>query len=95
VFNALGLRLEKILQHHEETKRAIMRCMHNGLRTAYEITQQIPWMVNGEDTAFRNLPVWDKRMAITETIAHLKLLMGEDRVSNVGMNGVSLYLAKD
>jgi len=95
VFNALGLRLEKILQHHEETKRAIMRCLHNGLRTAYEIAQQIPWMVNGEDTAFRNLPVWDKRMAITETIAHLKLLTKEDKVSNVTMNGASLYLAKD
>jgi glyoxylase-like metal-dependent hydrolase (beta-lactamase superfamily II) len=95
VFNALGLRIERILQHHEERKRAIMRSMHNGLKTAYEIAQQIPWMVNGGGTAFRDLPVWDRRMAITETIAHLKLLMEEDRVGNVDMDGASLYLAKD
>jgi len=95
VFNALGLRIEKILLHHEERKRAIMQSLHNGLKTAYEIAQQIPWMVNGGVTAFRDLPAWDKRMAITEAIAHLKLLIKEDRVSDVAMDGASLYIAKD
>jgi len=95
VFNALGLRIERILQHHEERKRAIMRTLQDGLKTAYEISQQIPWMVDGGGTAFRDLPVWDKRMAVTETIAHLKLLTEEDRVGNVDMDGASLYLAKD
>jgi glyoxylase-like metal-dependent hydrolase (beta-lactamase superfamily II) len=95
VFNALGLRIEKILQHHEERKRAIMRSLHDGLKTAYNIAQQIPWTVNGGKTAFQDLPVWDKRMAVTETIAHLKLLTKEDRVGNVDMDGASLYLAKD
>ena len=95
VFNALGLRIERILQHHEERKRAIMRSLNNGLKTAYAIAQQIPWMVNGGGTAFQDLGVWDKRMAVTETIAHLKLLMEEDRVGNVDMDGASLYLAKD
>jgi glyoxylase-like metal-dependent hydrolase (beta-lactamase superfamily II) len=95
VFNALGLRIEKILQHHEERKRAIMQSLRNGLKTAYEIAHQIPWMANGGVTAFRDLPAWDKRMAITEAIAHLKLLIKEDRVSNVDMDGASLYLAKD
>jgi glyoxylase-like metal-dependent hydrolase (beta-lactamase superfamily II) len=95
VFNALGLRIEKILQHHEERKRAIMRTLHDGLKTAYEISQQIPWMVNRGSTAFRDLGVWDRRMAVTETIAHLKLLMEEDRVGNVDMDGASLYIAKD
>ena len=95
VFNALGLRIENILQHHEERKRAIMRSLHDGLKTAYEIAQQIPWMGNEGGTAFQDLPVWDRRMAVTETIAHLKLLVEEDRVGNVDMDGASLYLAKD
>ncbi len=95
MFNALGLRIENILQHHEERKRAIMRSLHDGLKTAYEIAQQIPWMVNEGGTAFQDLPVWDKRMAVTETLAHLKLLMEEDRVGNVDMDGASLYLVKD
>ena len=72
-----------------------MQSLRNDLKTAYEIAQQIPWMVNGGDTAFGDLPAWDKRMAITETIAHLKSLTEEDRVGNVDMDGASLYLAKD
>jgi glyoxylase-like metal-dependent hydrolase (beta-lactamase superfamily II) len=95
VFNALGLRIEKILQHHEERKRAIMRSLHDGLKTAYDIAKQIPWMVNEGGTTFQDLSVWDRRMAVHETIAHLKLLMKEDRVGNVDMDGASLYLSKD
>jgi len=95
VFNALGLRIENILQHHEERKRAIMRSLDDGLKTAYEIAKQIPWMINEGGTTFQDLSVWDRRMAVHETIAHLKLLMEEDRVGNVDMDGASLYLAKD
>jgi glyoxylase-like metal-dependent hydrolase (beta-lactamase superfamily II) len=95
VFNALGLRIERILQHHEERKRAILKTLRDGLKTAYAIAQEIPWTVNGEDTTFRDLGIWDKRKAVTETIAHLKLLTEEDRVGNVDMNDASLYLAKD
>ena len=95
VFNALGLRIEKILQHHEERKRAIMRSLHDGLKTACEIAQQIPWMLEEGGIAFQDLAVWDRRMAIAETLAHLRLLTEEDRVGNVDMDGASLYLAKD
>jgi hypothetical protein len=72
-----------------------MQSLRNGLKTAYEIAQKIPWMTDQGGTAFRDLPVWDKRMAVTETLAHLKLLTEEDRVGNVDMDGASLYLAKD
>ena len=95
VFNALGLRIDNILQHHEERKRAIMKSLHSGMKTAYQIAQEIPWMPDQGGTAFQNLAVWDKRMAVSETIAHLKLLIEEDRVSNVDMDGASLYISKD
>jgi len=95
MFNALWLRIEKILQHHEERKRAIMKALRDGLQTAYAIAQRIPWSTDHGNTAFRDLPVWDKRMAVTETIAHLRLLMDEGRVGNVDMDGASLYIAKD
>jgi len=94
-FNALGLRVEGILKHHEERKKAIVKTLRDGTKTAYDIAQEIPWMVRGGSVSFRDLPVWDRRMAVTETIAHLKLLTAEDRVSNVAMDGASLYIAKD
>jgi glyoxylase-like metal-dependent hydrolase (beta-lactamase superfamily II) len=95
LFNALGLRIAKILQHHEERKRAIMRSLQDGTKTAYTIAQEIPWMTDKGGTAFRDLPVWDRRMAVTETIAHLKLLVKEGRVSNVDMDSNSLYVAME
>lgn len=95
VFNALGLRIERILQHHEERKRAIMRSLNSGLKTACAVARQIPWRGDQGGAAFQNLEVWDRRMAVTETIAHLKLLVEENRVGNVDMDGASLYLAKD
>ena len=95
VFNALGLRIEEILRHHDDRNRAIMKSLGSGLKTAYGVAQEIPWMTGGVKTAFQDLTVWDRRMAVTETLAHLKLLLQEDRVGNVDMNGASLYIAKD
>jgi len=34
-------------------------------------------------------------MAVTETIAHLKLLMVEGKVGSADMGGATLYLTKD
>jgi len=95
LFNALGLRMEKILEHHERRRRAILNSLHDGSKTAYEIAQKIPWMTDRGGIAFQNLPVWDKRMAVTETLAHLKLLAEEGGVSNVAMDGASLYISRD
>jgi glyoxylase-like metal-dependent hydrolase (beta-lactamase superfamily II) len=95
VFNALGLRVDGIVAHHEERKRIIMRAMGSGLQTAYAVAQQIPWKAGGGNTSFRDLAVWDRRMAVTETLAHLKMLTVEDRVANIDMDGASLYIAKD
>ncbi|MBE0430864.1 MAG: MBL fold metallo-hydrolase [Dehalococcoidia bacterium] len=95
VFNALGLRIEKILMHHEERKRAIMQSLRGGLKTAYQIAGDVPWMSEQGGVHFQTLPVWDKRMAVTETLAHLKLLTEEGRVANVDMDGASLYISKE
>jgi glyoxylase-like metal-dependent hydrolase (beta-lactamase superfamily II) len=95
LFNALWLRIEKILEHHERRRRAIMNSLHDGMKTAYEVAQRIPWMTDRGGTVFQSLQVWDKRMAVTETLAHLKLLTEEGSVSNIAMDGASLYIAKD
>lgn len=95
VFNALGLRVDGILAHHEERKGAIMRALNSGLQTAYAIAQQIPWRAGGASVSFQDLAIWDRRMAVTETISHLKLLTEEERVANIDMDGASLYIAKD
>ena len=95
VFNSLRLKVADILYHHEQRKRHIIRAMNEGLKTAYQIAEDIPWMPKQGGAAFHDLAPWDRRLAVMETIAHLKLLSSEDKIGEVDMDGVSLYLAKD
>jgi hypothetical protein len=95
VFNSLNLRIEGILYHHEQRKRNILKALNSGLKTAYQVAEEIIWIPEQGGTAFMNLDLWGRRLAVLETIAHLKLLTSEGKVGNVDMDGVSLYLSKD
>lgn len=95
VFNSLRLRAADIFRHHEQRKGNIITTMSGGLKTAYQIAEEILWMPKQGGVAFHDLTPWDRRLAVMETIAHLKLLMVEDKVGEVDMDGVSLYLAKE
>ncbi len=95
VFNSLKLRIEEILYHHEQRKRNILSVLSDGLKTAYQIAEEIIWIPEQGGTAFVDLAFWDRRLAVMETIAHLKSLTSEGKVGNIDMDGVSLYLAKD
>jgi len=95
VFNSLKLRVAEILYHHEQRNRNIMEILSDGLKTAYQIAEEIPWIPERGGVAFRDLAPGDRRLAVMETIAHLKLLTVEGKVDNVDMDGASLYLRKD
>ena len=94
-FNSLKLRVSEILYHHEQRKKNILKVMSDGLKTAYQIAEGVLWMPEQGGVAFRDLASWDRRLAVMETIAHLKLLAVEGKVGNIDMDGASLYLRKD
>jgi len=95
VFNSLKLRVGEILYHHEQRKREILKALSDGLKTAYQIAEGILWIPEQGGVAFQDLASWDRRLAVMETIAHLKLLVAEGKLGNVDMDGASLYLRKD
>lgn len=95
VFNSLKLRVAEILRHHEQRKRTIIRSISNGLKTAYQIAEEIPWKGEVGGVAFKDLAPWDRRLAMMETVAHLRLLTSEGKVGKIDRDGISLYLAKD
>ena len=71
-----------------------MRALDRGSqKTAYQIAHEVTWMVEEGGVAFKNLAPADRRLAVMETIAHLRLLVTEGRVGNIDMNGVSIYIA--
>lgn len=95
VFNSLKLRAVEIFNHHEQRKRAIMAVLDDGLKTAYQVAAEIPWKPEMGGVAFSDLGAWDRRLAILETIAHLKLLTSEGTVGKIDRDGISLYLSKE
>jgi len=93
IFNSLSLRVEELLRHHEDRVGQIVRALDKGSQmSAYQMAHEITWMSEEGSIAFEDLAPWDRRLAIMETIAHLKLLAVEGKVGNVDMNGVCLYL---
>lgn len=95
VFNSLKLRAAEIFGHHEQRKRAIMTVLADGLKTAYQVAAEIPWKLETGGVAFSDLGAWDRRLAMLETIAYLKLLASEGSVGKIDRGGVSLYLSKE
>jgi glyoxylase-like metal-dependent hydrolase (beta-lactamase superfamily II) len=95
VFNSLKLRAVEIFNHHEQRKRAIMTVLDDGLKTAYQVAAEIPWKLELGGVAFSDLEAWDRRLAMLETIAHLKLLASEGSAGKIDRDGISLYLSKE
>ncbi len=95
VFDSPKTRAEQIRSHHRQREKVIVNAVSSESKTAYQIAIEIPWIPDQGSVGFQNLEPMDKRLAVMETIAHLKLLMVENRVREIEGDGVSFYLAKD
>ena len=65
------------------------------MKTAYQIATEIPWMPSGEAVPFDKLSILDKRLAVMETLAQLKLLTIEGKAKKVAKEKVGYYYAGD
>jgi hypothetical protein len=95
VFNSLKLRIEDIVRHREQRNMDIIKALNDGLKTIYQIATEIPWKVESGGVAFEDLGIWDKRLAVRETAAHIRLLTLQDKVGKIDKHGVSSFLVKD
>ena len=80
LFTDLATRVEEIIWHHEQRNSEILEAMKIEPKTAYQISQKITWMPTLGGVRFQNLPPWHKRMAVTETLAHLEAMRVNGRV---------------
>ena len=97
-FSDLAARVAAIREHHEVRLNA-MRAAFAGPpaerggggrpQTAYGIAAAVPW--TKENTAFDNLDALQKRFAVTETIAHLELLVARGDLKKILQNGLVWY----
>lgn len=91
IFNDLPKRVEEILQHHEQRSSEILMAIKDKPKTAYQISGEITWMPEMGGVRFADLAPWDKRMAVSETLAHLEAMRVDGRVEKVPKNSVIYY----
>lgn len=91
VFSGFKLRVGELFHHHEQRQLAIMKVIRDNPKTAYQIATEIPWMPAGEAVQFEQLSVFDKRLAVMETLAHLRLLALEGKAERITQQDIDLY----
>ncbi len=90
-FTDLPGRVKEIIQHHHRRNSEILETLKTRPKTAYRIAKTITWMAELGGVSFRDLEPWDKRMAISETLAHLEAMRTEGMVAISHRNGVIHY----
>jgi glyoxylase-like metal-dependent hydrolase (beta-lactamase superfamily II) len=93
VFTGLKERIGEIRRHHTQRKAAIVAALREGPKTAYEVSTEIPWILNGVTMSFAELPALDKRLAVMSALAHLEPLCAEHKVERMQGNGTVVYSA--
>jgi len=91
LFTNLRGRVEEIIQHHEQRNSEILEAIHTEPKTAYQISTHITWMPELGGINFRDLAPMDKRMAVSETLAHLAAMRIDGRVVQVSRDGIIHY----
>ena len=93
VFSGFKLRVSELLYHQEQRQLAIIKVVRDEPKTAYQIANEIPWMPAGEVVSFDKLSTFDRRLAVMEALAHLKLLLVEGRAERITKENVDFYWA--
>lgn len=78
-FTDLRRRVREIIEHHEARNREILAALRPGPLTAYEVAGRIRWNIGPWET----FSAWARRMALMETLAHLRYLESTGRVRSV------------
>ncbi len=91
IFTDLQKRVDEIIYHHEQRNLEILETTKNEQKTAYQISTHITWMPTLGGVSFQDLAPMDKRMAVSETLAHLKAMRIEGKVVQVSRDSIIYY----
>jgi glyoxylase-like metal-dependent hydrolase (beta-lactamase superfamily II) len=88
-FHDLPGRVDALLQHHEQRLQAMLMMLADEERTAYNVASRLPW--HGSADGWQRLPPFQRRAAVSETIAHLEYLFGQGQLMKRFRGGVVFY----
>lgn len=84
-------RVDELLEHHAQRLDEMAAAVRAGTGTAYETAQAVLWTRRGR--RFGELDHMNRRLATTETSAHLDLLVEQGRLARDEVDGVRVYRA--
>jgi len=93
-FSNTNQRIDEIIRHHRQRNTQILKSIKDEPKTAYQIATSVIWKQDDGGLIWNRLSPWDKRMAITETLAHLEAMRHQRKVSKSVRDGVIYYQAK-
>jgi len=92
-FTGLQRRIEELILHHEQRNSEILENIKAKPKTAYRIATGMTWMldisVSGVD--WERLASLDKRLAFTETLAHLESMIFSGKVDKFSKDSIIYY----
>jgi len=91
IFNDLPARVEEIIVHHQLRNLEILEAIKAEPRTAYQISGEITWMPELGGVRLQDLAPWDRRMAVSETLAHLEAMRVDGRVDKFSRDSIIYY----
>ncbi len=88
-FSGLQRRVGELLAHHDEREQAMLQAMDGHDATATEIARRVPWTRRRQ--LFDDLPLPQQRMAVSETLSHLRELEAQGSVARSAVGGRILF----
>jgi glyoxylase-like metal-dependent hydrolase (beta-lactamase superfamily II) len=85
-FTGFSERANQLIAHHEQRLEEMLALFQNEQKTAYQISLATKWFLPWE-----RLPAFSKRMAVTETLAHLELLFARGSLQKRDQSGCIWY----
>jgi glyoxylase-like metal-dependent hydrolase (beta-lactamase superfamily II) len=77
MFTDLKARVNEIMEHHHVRTDEVMATLEGAKRSAVEVASGVTW----KQSPFEQLPMMHQRMAVGETLAHLRYLVVEGHVN--------------
>lgn len=82
-------RVEQLLDHHEVRLDRTQAVVAAGATTGYEAASALPW--TRRERRFAELDVFNQMLAVTETVAHLEVLLAQGRIRLTETDGVRSF----
>jgi glyoxylase-like metal-dependent hydrolase (beta-lactamase superfamily II) len=89
VTDSVHLRIEELLAHHDERLTDSALAVDAGASTAFEVALALPW--TRRKTRFVDLDLFNRVLAVHETMAHLRVLVDRGWLAETVQDGVSRF----